>query len=82
MRITSNLLDSKDIVLLERCLKTGELLPHVEVVGNSAIVTCTSWSAWGGLRKRITTVKKNDNTVSFGDEKFETLIKYDCGIRF
>lgn len=82
MRITSNLLDNKDLAYLERCLDTGELLPHVEVNGNTAIVTCTFWSAWGGLRKRITTVTKNDNTVSFGDEKFETLIKYDCGIRF
>lgn len=75
-------LGKEDRAFLARCLESGELLPRVEIDGESAIVIFTSWSPWGGLFKRKVPVKKVWSTVLFEEEKQENLIKYDSGLRF
>lgn len=66
---------------IERSLHTDELLPHVEIGVDNAIVTYVVWSRWGGLQRRILDVKRKGKTLSFGEERSETLVHYDCGIR-
>jgi len=77
-----NVINQNEIKSLSKYLETDELLPNVEVKEDTAVISYTFWSAWGGFKKVSVPVKKDGKTVSFGEASHETLIKYDCGLRF
>ena len=59
------------------------LIPNVNLVSdNKALVSFCYWNSWCGLVYTTLEALRTEKGVSFGEEKRETLIEYDCGIRY
>lgn len=68
----------------ESLLNDSRIIPSVTIGSdNEALIQYCRWSDWGGLKRITAHAHKKRRSVSFEVEKErETLIKYDCGIRF
>jgi hypothetical protein len=64
------------------------IYPSVDFIdANTASVKCCWWNEWNGLVRESVLVKYDGNKVSFVDPSYpikrrETLIPYECGLRF
>ena len=68
---------------LGRVIHGDDLKPKVSVDGDTATVSCCTWSEWGGLyRETMKIVFDGDRVKSFEFARAKNLYKYDCGIMF
>lgn len=67
---------------LESYLGRDDILPSVNIDGDKAKVSYCYWTKWGGLCSATLDVEKRNDSVLFGEQKRQVLVKYDCGIRF
>jgi hypothetical protein len=58
-----------------------DTLPVIEYAGDTVKVSVLIFTDWGGF-KRLTFTVKRDYPHTITDYQSETLIEYDCGIRF
>ena len=63
-------------------LGSQDIMPSVNIDGDKAVVTYYFWTAWGGLCKFRVPVEKDNESIIFGNRERQTLVKYDCGIRY
>ena len=63
-------------------LGSQDIMPSVKIDGDKAVVTYYFWTAWGGLCKFRVPVEKDNESIIFGNRERQTLVKYDCGIRY
>ena len=59
-----------------------DILPSVKIDGDNAVVSYCIWTRWGGLRRLTVPVEKHNEFVKFGKWERQTLVEYDCGIRY
>lgn len=73
----------KDAVDCSELIEDPRIIPFVHMIsGDEAEVSYCYFSAWGGVIHATVPVQKTERGVVFGEKKSETLIEYDCGLRF
>ena len=73
---------SVDQEQLESYLGLVDILPSVKIDGDKAVVYYHYWNNWGGFSRLTVPVERHNQSVKFGKWERQTLVKYDCGIRF
>lgn len=63
-------------------LGSQDMLPSVKIDGDKAVVSYHYWNNWGGFSRLTVPVERHNQSVKFGKGEKQTLVKYDCGIRF
>ena len=67
----------------EPFLTDERIVPSVKMLSaEEAAVQYCHWSDWGGLSIKSIKVTRVGRSLEFKREKWETLIEYDCGLRF
>ena len=73
----------KDAVDCSGLIDDPRIIPFVQLVSDEeAEVSYCYFSAWGGVIHATVSAQKTERGVNFGEKKRETLIEYDCGLRF
>lgn len=82
MCLCSNTKFPEQVLEQLKAIDCKELLPNIKMGTNSALMTYSFWSDWGGLIKQSVVVERKGETVCFGEPESTNLVKYDCGILF
>ena len=67
---------------LASCRERDDIMPSVTIDGDKAVISYCTWNNWSGFCRFTVHMEKHNLSVKFGERERETLVKYDCGIRF
>ena len=59
-----------------------DIMPSVKIYGEKAVASFYYWNDWYGFCRMIIPVEKHGASVRIGTYNHETLVKYDCRIRY
>lgn len=63
-------------------IELDALLPKIKMGINSALMSYSFWTDWGGLIKQSVVVERKGESVSFSEPETTNLVKYNCMICF
>lgn len=64
-------------------IKNYDIKPQIVKGDKEYFISCCYWTNWGGLKRELVEVIIENNKVSAINEiSTDTLIQYDCGIRY
>ena len=67
---------------LASCRERNDIMPSVAIDGDKAEISYCTWNNWSGFCRFSVHMEKHNLSVKFGERDRETLVEYDCGIRF
>ena len=71
---------SVDHKMLASYYGQDDILPSVQIDGDKALVSYCIWTKWGGLCRIVVSVERHNDSVIFGEQERQVLVRYDCGI--